>query len=157
MYFITKLNDLSMNLHLPSNQCRCQATIQGQKSRRSYSIRKTWDHTSIFGLCSSGFWLKLELRLKQQMKVREMNDHGWMDGWMELHWLITKYLTLMYSIGQTQVASTAPAIHPAVIAVRGFFDFLVAMVATFKNHLWKQKPKTKLKSGLRVRPLIYNG
>ena len=45
----------------------------------------------------------------------------------------------MYSIGQTQVASTAPAIHPAVIAVRGFFDFLVAMVATFQKLLVENK------------------
>lgn len=54
----------------------------------------------------------------------------------------------MYSIGQTQVASTAPAIHPAVIAVRGFFDFLVAMVATFQKLLVENKKKPNQRRNL---------
>ena len=32
------------------------------------------------------------------------------------------FTTLINSIGHTAVASMPPAIHPAVIAVRGFFD-----------------------------------
>jgi hypothetical protein len=34
----------------------------------------------------------------------------------------------MYSMGHTAVASTAPAIQPAVMAVRGLFFFLEDMV-----------------------------
>ncbi len=33
----------------------------------------------------------------------------------------------MYSMGQTHVASTAPAMQPADIAVNGLLDFLVAI------------------------------
>jgi hypothetical protein len=38
----------------------------------------------------------------------------------------SRVLTLMYSIGQTHVASTPPAMQPAVMAVKGLF--LVDMV-----------------------------
>ena len=33
--------------------------------------------------------------------------------------------TLINSMGHTAVASTPPAMHPAVIAVNGFFDFAI--------------------------------
>jgi hypothetical protein len=39
-----------------------------------------------------------------------------------------KYLTLMYSIGHTAVASIPPAIHPADMGKRGFVFLLAAMI-----------------------------
>ena len=39
-------------------------------------------------------------------------------------------LTLIYSIGHTQVASTAPAMHPAASGRKGFLFLLLAMFAT---------------------------
>ena len=40
----------------------------------------------------------------------------------------------MNSIGQTEVASTPPAMQPAVIAVKGLFDFLDIL----RGRLWEK-------------------
>lgn len=39
----------------------------------------------------------------------------------------------MYSIGQTQVASTPPAIQPAVIAVKGFLLFFPIFIFSLSS------------------------
>ena len=151
------------DLYLPSNQCRCQATIQGQKSRRSYSISKTWDHTRIFGLCSSGLWLKLELRLiffskNSKWSERWTTTDGWMDG-VALNNYEIPYLDVFHrpDTGSLDSSSNTSSSH---CCKRVFWLFSCHGCHLSKITCGKQKktkPKTKLKSGLRVRPLIYNG